>query len=232
MVAAEISDGNILELIKKFLQAGVMEPGKIKHTAKGTPQGGVISPLLANVVLNHLDWTLHENGLKFVRYADDFVVLCKSRRQAEKALERITSCVEIDLGLELSKEKTKISSFKEGFQFLGFHINSRSVRMRSKAQENFKNKIRMQTVRSQNLDAEVVEKINRIVRGTVNYFHADFTTNLHQFVRLDYWLRKRIRSMKFKRIWRTDNTRMKNKHIKNKGFLMAEDLCRAKAASA
>lgn len=89
LVAAEISDGNILGLIEKFLRSGVMEDGVFKPTTRGTPQGGVISPLLANIVLNHLDWQLEANGVKFVRYADDFVVLCKSVDQTEKAHELV-----------------------------------------------------------------------------------------------------------------------------------------------
>ena len=85
-VAAQVADGNILHLIEKFLRCGVMEDGVFKPTTVGTPQGGVISPLLANIVLNHLDWRLHEHGFRFVRYADDFVVLCQTRAQAEEAL--------------------------------------------------------------------------------------------------------------------------------------------------
>jgi len=99
LVAREIADGNILRLIQKFLQAGVMEDGKVLSTRKGTPQGGVISPLLANIVLNHLDWRLDDLGYKFVRYADDFVVLCKTNRQAEKAMQAVTVCIEEELGL-------------------------------------------------------------------------------------------------------------------------------------
>ena len=84
MVECEVADGNILDLIKKFLQAGVMEEGRVKPTSKGVPQGGVISPLLSNIVLNHLDWVLEQHGYKFVRYADDFVVLCETKAQAGK----------------------------------------------------------------------------------------------------------------------------------------------------
>lgn len=99
MVAREISDGTILNTIKKFLQAGVMEEGRVKPTRKRAPQGAPISPLFANIVLDHLDWTLDAHGNKFVRYADDIVVVCKSRLEAEKALTVVTHCVEEDLGL-------------------------------------------------------------------------------------------------------------------------------------
>ena len=85
-VAAEVADGNILRLVEKFLKAGVMENGVFKPTSIGTPQGGVISPLLANIVLNHLDWQLHKAGYRFARYADDFVVVCSSESQAKETL--------------------------------------------------------------------------------------------------------------------------------------------------
>ena len=83
-VAAEVADGNILRLVERFLAAGVMEDGVYKPTNVGTPQGGVVSPLLANIVLNHLDWRLHAAGYRFVRYADDFVVLCPSRGRRKR----------------------------------------------------------------------------------------------------------------------------------------------------
>lgn len=227
MVEREVADGNILDLIKKFLQAGVMEDGQIKPTRKGTPQGGVISPLLSNIVLNHLDWTLEEHGYKFVRYGDDFVVLCKTKAQAEKALMVVKGCIEDDLGLSLSPQKTRITTFSKGFTFLGYSITSRTIRMGSKAEENFKDKIREINRRSHNLDSRVVEKVNRVVRGTVNYYYTLFTTNLGQFNTLDKWIRKLIRCMKFKRIWRTDNRRLRIKHIRKMGFLSCRELCLA-----
>lgn len=227
LVAAEISDSNILGLVKKFLRAGVMEEGRIKPTRKGTPQGGVISPLLANIVLNHLDWTLEMNNLKFVRYADDFVILCKSKSKAEKALLVARQCIENDLGLELHPDKTKITTFGQGFNFLGFYVSARTVRMSAKAEGNFKNKIRKLTIRHHNLDAEVAVKVNRVIRGTVNYFCATFTTDLGQFNVLDRWIRKRIRCMKYKRISRADNGRLLNKHIKRMGFLTCRETCLA-----
>ena len=225
MVAAEIADGNILRLISKFLRSGVMEDGVLKPTTRGTPQGGVISPLLANIVLNYLDWQLHAHGFKFVRYADDFVVMCKSIPQAEKALDLVQRILEQDLDLELNSEKTKIIRFSEGFEFLGFYISSRSVRMRPKSIEKFKSKIRTLTQRSHNLDAMLIEKLNRVIRGTVNYFHPPYSTTLGQFSKLDEWIRKRLRCMKYKRIWHTDNWRMKNKYFQRLGLLSCRELC-------
>ena len=105
MVASEVADGNILRLVEKFLTAGVMEDGVFKPTNIGTPQGGVISPLLANIVLNKLDWRLHDAGYRFVRYADDFVVVCRTKRQAQEALQLVRDVLEGELELRLKPRK-------------------------------------------------------------------------------------------------------------------------------
>lgn len=228
MITREISDGKTLNTIRKFLKAGVMEDGKLIPTRKGACQGGVISPLISNIVLNHLDWTLNEMGYKFVRYADDFVILTKSRPTAEKALEIVKRCLENDLELELSPEKTEITDFNRGFEFLGYFISSRSVKMRDKAVEKFKEKIRKITVRKHNLEQRTIKSLNSVIKGTVNYFNTEFTSSRKQFLILDKWIRKRIRCMKYKRLWRTDNCKLKNKHIKRMGLLFCHDLCLAR----
>lgn len=217
-VAAKISDGNILNLIEEFLKSGVMEENRLQATVRGTPQGGVISPLLANIVLNHLDWHMEQKGYRFVRYADDFVTLCKTKAQAEEALNSIRSLLG-EMGLEISQEKTRVCRFSEGFNFLGFHISSRGITMREKSMEKFKETIRKNTIRSRNLDQEVVKRLNQIIRGTVNFFATRFSNVKKQLLQLDAWVRTRIRSMKFKRKWRTDNYRFRNKHIERMGLL-------------
>lgn len=146
-VCAAVADGNMLEIIRKFLGAGVMEDGKLIDTTRGTPQGGVISPLLANIVLNQLDWALDGAGFFFVRYADDFVVLCRTPQQAEKALALVKAILQ-ELGLSLSEEKTKITSFDEHFDFLGFTFKSNAIAVRQKAAEKFKEKVRHITRRN------------------------------------------------------------------------------------
>jgi len=207
-VASEVADGNILNLLEKFLAAGVMEGGVFKPTTIGTPQGGVISPLLANIVLNQLDWRLEQAGYRFVRYADDFVVVCKTRPQAEAAMA-LTEEIMTDLGLSLSPEKTKIASYGKGYEFLGFRLSSRSRTMRSKSLEKFKTKVRELTRRCHNLDARVIEKLNRVIRGTANYFATNFSTNIWLFQQLDKWIRMRLRCMKFKRKSECDNYRLR-----------------------
>ena len=207
-VADEVADGNILNLIKKFLAAGVLENGVFKPTTIGTPQGGVVSPLLANIVLNKLDWRLAEAGFRFVRYADDFVVVCKHRSQAEAALAMVSE-VMTELGLCLSAEKTKIASFGKGYEFLGFRLSSKSRTMRPKSLEKFKTKVREITRRCHNLDAQVIVKLNQVIRGTANYFATDFSTCVKLYQKLDKWIRTRVRCMKFKRKWSTDQFRMR-----------------------
>lgn len=222
-IAARIADGNILNTIKRLLNSGVMEEGRLKPTIRGTPQGGVISPLLSNIVLNHLDWFLNGQQINFVRYADDFVILCKTKLEAEKALDLVRTFL-MEMELEVSQEKTKICHFSQGFDFLGFTIKSRSVQMRAKSMEKFKNSIRDITTRSHNLSKEVIEKLNRVIRGTVNYFGTKFSTMNIKFFKLDRWIRKRIRCMKHKRISKADNWRCTIKHIRMMGLLSCFEL--------
>jgi group II intron reverse transcriptase/maturase len=207
-VAEEVADGNILNLIEKFLAAGVMDNGVFKPTTIGTPQGGVASPLLANIVLNKLDWRLEKAGYRFVRYADDFVVVCDSRQRAEAALDLVEE-VMTDLGLSLSPEKTKFASYRKGYEFLGFRLSSKSRTMRAKSLEKFKTKIRVLTRRCNNLDARIVVKLNQVIRGTANYFATNFSTCIKLFQRLDKWIRMRVRCMKFKRKSECDNYRLR-----------------------
>ena len=207
-VAEEVADGNILDLVKRFLAAGVLDNGVFKPTTIGTPQGGVISPLLANIVLNKLDWRLEEAGYRFVRYADDFVVVCKDRTQAEAARAKVEEVL-TELGLKLSPEKTKIASYGKGYEFLGFRLSSKSRTMRPKSQEKLKMKIREITRRCNNLDAEVIKRLNQVIRGTANYFATDFSTCIKLFQKLDKWIRMRVRCMKYKRKLTTDNARLR-----------------------
>jgi len=214
-IAEEVADGNILNLVKKFLAAGVLDHGVFKPTTIGTPQGGVISPLLANIVLNKLDWRLEEAGYRFVRYADDFVVVCKDRKQAEAALTLVEE-VMTELGLTLSAEKTKVASYGKGYEFLGFRLSSRSRTMRPRSVEKFKTKIREITRRCNNLDARVIEKLNQVIRGTANYFATNFSTCVKLYQKLDKWIRMRVRCMKYKRKLTSDNSRLRLGTFKRK----------------
>jgi RNA-directed DNA polymerase len=224
MLRAEIADGNILDIIETFLRSGVVEEGVLLPTKCGTPQGGVISPLLANIVLNYLDWKLEAEGLKFARYADDLVVLCKTTDQAKSALALIVEIL-ADLGLECSPEKTKISSYSKGFQFLGFNVSSRGVGMREKSKEKFEAKLKEITTRSHNLDAQVMVKLTQVIRGTVNYFYTRFSNVSRYLIKIDKWLRQRLRSMKYKRISRRNNLKYKSKLFSKRGLVCCKEAC-------
>ena len=226
-VAAEVSDGTILKIVEGFLTAGVMQDGVFKPTTVGTPQGGVISPLLANIVLNRLDWQLHEGGFRFARYADDFVVVCQSVEQAQEALTLVSSVLERELGLSLSHEKTKITTYGKGYEFLGFRLSSRSRRMRDKSVQKFKAKVRELTVRKHNLDKAVIVKLNQVIRGTAQFFGTTFSTCRWTFQELDSWVRMRLRCMKFKRKSYNDNGKLRVSHFRRKlGLLTLEEFCR------
>src|SRR5207247_393151 len=185
-VAEEVADGNILDLVERFLKAGVMEDGVFAPTVGGTPQGGVISPLLANIALNSLDWQLHDAGYRFVRYADDFVVLCRNEVQVQEAHDLVQRHL-TSLGLTLSAEKTKTTKFRDGFAFLGFAISAWSVTMRPKSVEKFKAKVRELTPRHHNLDATLINKLNSVIRGTAYYFATSFSHVGDLFRGLDRW---------------------------------------------
>jgi group II intron reverse transcriptase/maturase len=223
-VAAQVADGNILNLIEKFLRAGVMENGVFKPTTVGTPQGGVISPLLANIVLNHLDWVLHKLGFRFVRYADDFVVLTQTKSQAKEALALVTQTLH-ELGLQLSPEKTQITSYGKGYTFLGFVLSSRSRRMRPKSVQKFQDKVRLLTKRSFNLDATLIGKLNRVIRGTAQYFATYWSTTRRQMGLLDSWIRMRLRALWSKRKRETDNYRLPNRILAQLGLLSLTSFC-------
>ncbi len=219
LVAEWVADGNILRLLREFLSAGVMEDFALLPSVSGTPQGGVISPLLANIVLNVLDQRLTRAGYRFVRYADDFVVLCRTHAQAKQALDFVDTTLQQELGLSLSSDKTKITNFVKGFDFLGFHLTRRKASVRSKSIEKLKDRIRQITTRSHNLDQETIRALNRVLIGFAHYFALPFATVKMQFAELDCWIRLRLRAMKFKRINRGDNRRWPTRCLTRMGLV-------------
>lgn len=177
-----IADGTVLDLIWKWLKAGYMEEGKYHKVDSGTPQGGVISPLLANLFLNELDWELETHGIRFVRYADDFLLFAKTKEDIIRA-ELITKQKLAELGLEISIEKTKIVNFNhDDFDFLGFtfeHWRNRKkdgkpyyiAKPKNSTWKDFRHKIKDKTKKSLTLSKEVwIERVNQVIRGKVNYF--------------------------------------------------------------
>jgi RNA-directed DNA polymerase len=198
-VGAKISDGRILELIESYLKAGVMEQRKgWEATNQGTPQGGVISPLLAKIYLDELDWKIANAGMQMVRYADDFVVLCSSQTQAQAALELISQWIQ-EAQLQLHPQKTKIIDATQpgGFEFLGYHFERGHKWPRHKSVLKVRASLRKQTGRTNGQSLEyTIARLNPILRGWYNYFRHG---KVHPLRSLDGWVRGRLRSMLRKR---------------------------------
>jgi RNA-directed DNA polymerase len=234
-VKAKVVDGRILDLVESFLQQGVMEEGKGWTPATvGTPQGGVISPLLANLYLDALDWKLHFGGWELVRYADDFVILCRSREHAAEVLETVRHwCGEA--GLQLHPDKTRLVDLSEpgGFDFLGYHFERTGRWPREKSRQALEHKLHGLTRRNcgENLSRVIADTLNPILRGWMNYFRR--TTNAADFRGLDGYLRARLRAILRKRHRRRgrshgrDHQRWPNRYFAELGLLSLEQLWRS-----
>lgn len=198
-VAQHVSDGKVLELLQSFLEQGVMESGKGWYpTETGTPQGAIISPLLANIYLNPLDHHMAVEGWEMVRYADDFVILCASREEAEAALATIRDWME-KAGLTLHPTKTRIVEATQpgGFEFLGYQFERGHRKPRKKSLAKFKEAVRQKTRRLRSGSMrEITQEVNRTLRGWFEYFkHSRRST----FQPLDKWIRRRLRTILRKR---------------------------------
>ncbi|OFY18059.1 MAG: hypothetical protein A2W88_18165 [Bacteroidetes bacterium GWF2_40_13] len=211
VLSRTIKDGRVISLIHKYLRAGVMINGDYEETPMGVPQGGNLSPLLSNVMLNELDKELEKRGHKFVRYADDCMIFCRSKRAAERVLASITKFIEEGLFLKVNREKTVVSHIK-GVKFLGygFYFNKNGCRIRthSKSIAKMKAKIKELTSRSNGWGNERrKEALRQYITGWLNYFRlADMKSLLEQ---TDEWFRRRLRSLIWKQ-WKRIKTKMRN----------------------
>jgi RNA-directed DNA polymerase len=208
-----IADGRVLSLIESFLKAGIMEGLKEWEPETGAPQGAVLSPLLSNIYLNPLDHQMVNWGYEMVRYADDFVILCRSQAEAEQALAKVRQWCETE-GLTLHSTKTRIVDVRtEGFDFLGYHFQTtRRGRLtrwpRKKSEQKLKETIRQKTKRTNGYSLQfIITNINQTLRGWFGYFQHSCRTT---FEAVDGWVRRRLRSILRKRQGRSSHGRGSN----------------------
>ena len=193
-VRAKVTDGKVLSLIESFLRQGVLEEAKHWIPEEGTPQGGVLSPLLSNLYLDELDHRIAAEGFEMVRYADDFVLLCRSETEAQRALERVTQWT-TQAGLTLHPEKTHVvdATKRGGFDFLGYHFERGKRWPRQKSWKKLKDTIRAKTQRNEGRSLRVIiEDVNKTLVGWFGYFKHSYPIT---FERVDGWTRMRLRSI-------------------------------------
>ena len=196
IIGKTITDGDVVSLIRKYLSAGVMEKGIVKATTVGTPQGGNLSPLLSNIMLNELDKELEARGLNFVRYADDCIIVVKSEKAANRVLASITKFIEKKLGLKVNAEKSKVTRPTQtkylGFSFWKSPKGQWKPKPHLKSYQKLVRKLKQLTDRSWSISLDNrIEKINYVVRGWVNYFRIANMKN--KITEIDEHLRVRIR---------------------------------------
>lgn len=209
----EIKDGKVLSLIRKFLVSGVMIGEQMEETEIGTPQGGNISPLLANVVLNELDWELEKRGLKFVRYADDCIILVKSQKAAMRVMTSITRYIEAKLLLKVNQKKSKVGRPTEikylGFTFYNqFKVKKYKAKAHEKSIQKVVKKLKTLTRRKWGVsNSYKAQKIAEVLRGWINYFKIGSILTVTR--KLDKMIRYRFRMCIWKH-WKTPKNRYRN----------------------
>ena len=208
-----IKDGDVISVVRKFLVSGVMIDDEYEDTIVGTPQGGNISPLLANIMLNELDKELEARGLDFVRYADDLIIMVGSKKAAERVMKSVSRYIEEKLGLKVNAEKSKVDK-PQGIKYLGFgfyydrYAKGYKARPHPKAVAKFKAQMKKLTCRSWGVsNSYKVQRLNQLIRGWINYFKIGSMKVLCE--RLDSSIRYRLRMCIWKH-WKTAKNRAKN----------------------
>ena len=205
-VARRIHDKRVLQLIGKYLRAGVVIDGRFQKTRKGVPQGGPLSPLLANILLDDLDRELEKRGHCFVRYADDFVILVKSRRAGQRVMASICRFLASRLKLLINHEKSRVASTNE-ITFLGFTFKGANIRWSGKAFAEFKRRVKKLTGRSWGVSmAYRFAKLSEYLRGWMGYF--GISEYYRPVPEIDHWLRRRVRMCYIKQ-WRWCRTKVR-----------------------
>ena len=198
LIRRKIDDERLVTLVMRSLKAGVIVDGKFERTGKGCPQGSPLSPMLSNIALNELDHELEKRGLRYARWADDFIIMVKSERAALRVMEGVTKYLEGTLGLPVNKEKSEVAKVKD-VSFLGFQITTQGkIKISEKSRTKFKGKVKTLTKRNNPLSMHrIVDELNPLLRGWVNYFRIQEESRI--LYELDCWIRKRLRSMQLKK---------------------------------
>ena len=226
-VGQKVSDGRILALVAAFLEQGVLDGLEEWTPEQGTPQGAVCSPLLSNIYLDPLDHLMAERGFEMVRYADDFVVLCRNAPEAAAALAVVQQWT-AQAGLTLHPSKTRVANARDdGFEFLGYRFAAGRRQPRAKSLQKFKDTVRVKTKRTAgNSLSQIIEDLNRTLRGWFEYFkHSHRST----FAPLDGWIRRRLRNILRKQHGRSgisrafDNLRWPNAFFAQHGLFSLQD---------
>ena len=211
ILSRTIKDGRVISLIHKYLRSGVMSKGMFEASEEGTPQGGPLSPLLSNIMLNELDKELTRRGLPFVRYADDSMIFCKSKRAAKRVKESVTRFIEGKLHLKVNMDKTVVS-YVQGVKYLGYSFyvmkGKCQLTVHPKAKAKMKARLKELTSRSNGWGyAKRKQKLEEYIRGWVGYYHL---ANMKRFLmKTDEWLRRRLRMCIWKS-WKRVKTRIAN----------------------
>jgi RNA-directed DNA polymerase len=211
-VAAKVADGKVLSLLRQMLTAGALRDGVYESAIAGTPQGGVVSPLLSNIYLHRFDEKLAQEGFALTRYADDWVIICRTREEAERALASARAVLEGELGLQLQPEKTRIVHVSQGFEFLGYKIQrgkgfrykaggpSLYAIPRERSIRRLKDKVRAITNRHTHRSfGMMLAELNPVVRGWGMYYRRAHVRRI--FSRLNGWIVRRVWNFRFRR-WR------------------------------
>lgn len=214
LLRQEVKDERVIQLIKRFLKSGVMENGVVIETTEGSPQGGPLSPLLANIYLNEFDHEYERRGVPVIRYADDIVLLCKSERAAGRLLESSIRYLEGKLKLKVNREKSHIAKVNatKKFKFLGFAFGKGKdgifIRVHQKSLMKAKDKLRTLTKRNRGINVrQVMAEVKRYMQGWLNYYGmADMKKTLKEW---DAWLRRRLRAYIWKQ-WKKPRTKYRN----------------------
>jgi len=213
-IRKRISDSSILALIKQFLVSGVMVEGQWQETKVGSPQGGVISPLIANIYLDAFDQEMRKRGHRIVRYADDILIFCRSRAGANNAMAQATKILEKTLKLTVNPHKSHIAHSDEGVKFLGVEIGSRHTRIQPKKLSGFKAKLKGLTRRNSGKPLmEVINMLNPLLIGFSQYFRIANTK--WEFKKIAAWLRRRLRSLQLK-LWKKPSKL--HRELKQRGY--------------